>query len=197
MDSEQEFIPLKYNDKYEISTTEPWNFRRIGKTECLKQEKSNSGYMRVSIGHSNKESVHRLVALQYIENNDPDNNKVVHHKDDNKLNNSINNLEWTTNSNNLKLAKRGKRQSNEYLDILPSNVYEITSYTEHDLDGYYFDIDEERILKVLNNGRIKIIRPTIHGERLLINFNSVDKKPFQRSYVKLIKSLREIINQEP
>ena len=102
-DDEQTFIPLVYDNRYEISTTEPWNFRRIGKTSCLRQQISNSGYLQVGVGQS--QNVHRLVALQYIQNDDVEVNTVVHHKDGNKLNNSLTNLEWTTPCRNRKLAK--------------------------------------------------------------------------------------------
>ena len=44
--------------------------------------------------------IHRLVALQFIPN--PDGLPQVNHKDGNKLNNNIDNLEWTTNSENTK-----------------------------------------------------------------------------------------------
>ncbi len=38
--------------------------------------------------------LHRLLAITFIPN--PDNKPVVNHKDSNKLNNSIDNLEWAT-----------------------------------------------------------------------------------------------------
>ena len=41
-----------------------------------------------------KHPVHRLVAITYIPN--PDNLPLVNHKDENKQNNNINNLEWVT-----------------------------------------------------------------------------------------------------
>lgn len=43
--------------------------------------------------------VHRLVALMFIPNNDPLKN-VVNHKDGNRSNNDINNLEWVTQQEN-------------------------------------------------------------------------------------------------
>lgn len=46
-----------------------------------------------------KRSVHRVVAEVFIPN--PDSKRVVNHKDGNKLNNALDNLEWMTDSENL------------------------------------------------------------------------------------------------
>ena len=193
---EQIFVPLVYDQRYEISTTEPWNFRRIGKTNCLKQQLSNNGYHRVAIGHSNKQFVHRLIALQFVQNDNPETNTVVNHLDGNKLNNSISNLEWTTQSRNCKLSKRRGSRPDEYLEELPENVIEITEYTDFELDGFYYDIEDERILKVQNSRRVKIIHPSINGEFLQINLQDINGKRFVRSYNKLIKTMMELIPKE-
>ena len=37
---------------------------------------------------------HRLVAEYFLPNPDPENFNIVHHKDSNKLNNNLSNLEW-------------------------------------------------------------------------------------------------------
>lgn len=68
----------------------------------LSQWKSNTGYMKVRFyGKKNVDKyVHRLVAEKFIPN--PDNLPVVKHKDDNKLNNHVSNLEWGTHAENVK-----------------------------------------------------------------------------------------------
>lgn len=63
-------------------------------------------------------SVHRLVAMKYIPN--PNNYEQVNHKDGNKLNNKVENLEWCSQSYNMidayknKLIKPKTTKINQY-----------------------------------------------------------------------------------
>ena len=54
-------------------------------------------------GKFKKESIHRLVALTYLEN--PNNYKYVLHIDNNKLNNNVENLKWSNKIDNHKIKK--------------------------------------------------------------------------------------------
>lgn len=66
---------------------------------------SNKGYKVVSVwidGKVTKHNLHRIVAETYIPN--PDDKCCVNHKDGNKLNNHISNLEWMTNLENRQHA---------------------------------------------------------------------------------------------
>ena len=81
------------------------------KGRILKQFKGN--YFCISINQNGKikrKLVHRLVANAFIPN--PLNKPQVNHKDGNKLNNNIENLEWCTCQENTKHAYDNKLQNN-------------------------------------------------------------------------------------
>lgn len=90
-----------YDGFYKVS-----NFGNVkslkGKTErLLKQYQDKFGYLHVSLsknGSLKTFQVHRLVCLCFIENNE---DLVVNHKDGNKSNNNLNNLELVTQQENI------------------------------------------------------------------------------------------------
>ena len=62
---------------------------------------NNSGYYQVVYRYGNKHKntlVHRMVAEVYLGESDLE----VNHKDNNKLNNSVDNLEWVTHKQNMR-----------------------------------------------------------------------------------------------
>ena len=75
------------------------------KGKDIKAKNLCQGYHHVGLWKNNEVKsmkVHRLVALAFIPN--PENKPCINHKDGNKLNNHVNNLEWCTYSENLKHA---------------------------------------------------------------------------------------------
>lgn len=73
----------------------------------LKQQLRKNGYLYIFLWKENNKkqfSIHRLVATTFISNKTK--NPQVNHKDGNKLNNNIDNLEWCTVSYNNKEAYR-------------------------------------------------------------------------------------------
>lgn len=83
---------------------------RIPKYHVVKQYVDKNGYCKVILSKNNKQKnhlVHRLVAQAFIPN--INNLPQVNHKDENKLNNCIDNLEWCSRSYNCKYGTRTKR----------------------------------------------------------------------------------------
>ena len=100
-------IWISIDDRYSVS-----NFGRIkssyaNKEKILKPFKDAGGYLKVDLRSKGKRktmSVHRLVALAFIPN--PNNLPEINHKDKNKENNYVDNLEWCTAKYNCNYGTR-------------------------------------------------------------------------------------------
>ena len=99
-----------FDKKYEVSsigrvrTKENTVITKDGKkffykSHLLTQTMNNSGYYKVRL-YEKWHYVHRLVAMTFLDNE----KKQVNHIDGNKLNNNANNLQWVTQSQNMKHA---------------------------------------------------------------------------------------------
>lgn len=129
----------------------------------LKQGLSGNGYYTVALmkeSEPRSHYIHRLVAEHFIPN--PQNLPEVNHKDGNKLNNQIENLEWVTDSQN-------KKHSHMYLNrkwdsekasrnahsrrLTPAQVLEIieigTDMSTTDL-GKLYNVKRQSITCILN-----------------------------------------------
>lgn len=86
--------------------------KRLCKGKILKNNIYINGYLYVRLCDKEKNKqfqVHRLVAQAFIPN--PNNLPEVNHKDEDKTNNKVSNLEWCTSKYNCNYGTRNKRNS--------------------------------------------------------------------------------------
>lgn len=91
------------------------------KKETIIKQDTSRGYKRVTLckdGILKRFQVHRLVGLAFIEN--PQNKPCINHKDENRANNNVLNLEWVTHKENTnyghcieKFSKKSKKTIQE------------------------------------------------------------------------------------
>jgi hypothetical protein len=102
--TDQKWKPVKDYPGYYVSDTGLVVSHKYKNYQLLKQQESKKGYLRVTLfkdGHHKKISVHQLVATHFI-SEIPFVSAVVNHKDGDKKNNKVNNLEWCSVGDNLK-----------------------------------------------------------------------------------------------
>lgn len=84
-----------------IGNVKSFNWRNKWITNIIKSFKNQKGYLRVSLSNNNKSNnflVHRLILLSFVGNSKLE----VNHKDWNKQNNTLDNLEYCTRGENVK-----------------------------------------------------------------------------------------------
>lgn len=99
-----------YEGLYKVS-----NFGRVKRVttgRILKNGKNRGGYLYVNLckqGVTSNKRIHRLVAQAFIPN--PENKQDINHIDEDKTNNIVSNLEWTTRKENLNHGTHNNRVS--------------------------------------------------------------------------------------
>ena len=116
------------------------SFKDLKEGRILSNKNKNKGYfsvvLRITRGPTRYTRMHRLVAEAFIQN--PDNLPAINHKDSNKQNNRVDNLEWVTISQNVQHAVKnnpgflnGMKRYNQ--QIRPVRIVQLT------LSGEYVD----------------------------------------------------------
>lgn len=129
---------IGYEGLYEVSNK--GNVRNVRRNTLLKLSKTNYGYIQVHLyknGIRTGLRVHRLVAEAFIPN--PDNLPQVNHKDEDKTNNNVTNLEWCTVKYNTNYGHRTENAINTRVK---------NGYADPDFIG--FGLNEKDYMKEYN-----------------------------------------------
>lgn len=151
---------IGYEGLYEVSNK--GNVRNVRRNKLLRLQK-NQGYIRVGLSKNGIKTwlrVHRLVAQAFLPN--PDNLPQINHKDEDKTNNSVDNLEWCTAKYNNTYGTRIEKSINTKIKngyVNEGNVgfsreeYMKRYYQEHKKELY--ERNKERTKEWRENNREK------------------------------------------
>lgn len=101
-----------YEGMYQVSDLGRVKSLHNGKVRILRYGNNGNGYLFVNLSKNNKVTnfyIHRLVAQYFLCN--PENLPEVNHKDENSLNNNVNNLEWCTHKYNINYREHNLRMA--------------------------------------------------------------------------------------
>lgn len=105
MNAPETWLPVVgFEGLYEVSDLGQIRSLKCGKRRLMRPGTTSWGYLRVNLTLADHKTcvnkkVHTLVAQAFIPN--PENKATVNHKDSNKLNNAVSNLEWNTQIENI------------------------------------------------------------------------------------------------
>ena len=118
---EEMWKEIRGHPQYQVSNKgQIKSFKRYKEGKILVPRLGKDGYLFVTLYEDAKGKnykVHRLVLMTFS----PIDNMcelTVNHKDENKLNNSVENLEWLTLQENLKYGTRKERQAQKMAGVL-------------------------------------------------------------------------------
>jgi hypothetical protein len=163
---EEIWKPCPLFPRYLVSNQGRVKFEKTGKLRKLQKTTRHEGkyYYFVAIGIGGKKNkgftVHRLVALTFLDN--PNDLPFVNHKDGNKLNNHVDNLEWCTRYENEQHAfatglKNSSGEKNVAAKLKEEHIPIIRSLMEFGVRdeaiAYGFGVNRATINRI-RNGKI-------------------------------------------
>lgn len=172
----EEFHVIKDHENYEVSNL--GNIRNTKTGRILKPHVTNGGYCNVSLNRKLK-LIHQLVAKSFLEN--PNNLEVVDHINNDKTDNSVNNLRYATIQQNCRNKILSSNNTSGYKGVSwykPLHKWKasITIDKKKNHIGYFCTIEEAL------NARLKAVEQHFgdfankNEKDLIINLNINNSK---------------------
>ena len=181
--TQDQWLTCIADNDYEINDV-TFQIRRISNHRVV-AETYNNGYIKVALNRKTM-CKHRVIALQFIPNDDPEHKTQVDHINHDRADNRLENLRWTTPSENSR-NRTGARNnvSYTYVDEIDDQCIVIDHYGNRILEGYYYDQNLDQFyVQVGDRYRILHVVETRNGVRYIYMYD-VENNKFKFVDIKL------------
>ena len=138
-----QFETLVVDNDYEIASNHyPYIIRRRSNHRVVKECDDGKGYHVITL-NGKQYRLHRVIATQWIPNDDPANKTQIDHINHDRSDNRLENLRWCTPSENMKNRSKHGDVVYEFEEELSINAFEVTEYNHHTFDNLWFDPDAD------------------------------------------------------
>lgn len=171
----------KFRDYENYIIYEDGNILSKNHNKMITHKRMRDGYYRTELYKKTEPkrrmyNVHRIIAEVFVDNPNPDEYKIVNHKDGDKSNNHANNLEWCNQRMNIKHAhktgltknKRSKLKKISILNIDTSEVIIAKNIVEC---SKILNVSQSRIRNCLYYNENSIIKGKFKVSRYTETFN--------------------------
>ena len=135
----ENFVVCVVDADYEIQKKFPFQIRRRSNKRIIAEhvDETRGGYIYCRLNRK-RYAKHRIIALQFVPNDDPVNKTQVDHINRDRTDYRIDNLRWVSSSeNNSNKSSHGR--DFEYFDEINEDSMEVREYAGHQFEDYYYD----------------------------------------------------------
>ena len=125
------------DNDYEIFNEYPYQIRKINNKRIISEHHEKNGYLRCNM-NGKKYLKHRIIAVQWIANDSPETKTFIDHINHIRDDNHINNLRWTTQSENERNKASYNKVKATYIYKLPDNCIPIEMYRGIIFENYFY-----------------------------------------------------------
>ena len=173
------YVDCVVDNDYEIFTEYPYPIRKkSNKREVTESVYKHNGYVHVHL-NCVQYYKHRIIALQFIPNDDPLVKTEVDHINRDRSDYHINNLRWVSRRENMLNKSSNNNVEYEFIDYddTPDDLVQVNDYGVHEFEDYYYS--PENNLFYFDNGinlRVLHINFMKNGSAYVCAMNNENKR---------------------